>query len=141
MRTVTATVRLAEWLAREIRAFATEQGLKPSVGLARALQEWWVMRQFPGIEFRDGPAGRRAGLRAGPDVWELVMIARAYGKDRRRLLRHFGGHLSEEQLEEALAYTKTFPDEIDGWIAENERVGRMLEQRLGPPDAPRRKSG
>lgn len=25
-----------------------------------------------GIVFRDGPMGRRAGVAAGPDVWEIV---------------------------------------------------------------------
>jgi dsDNA-specific endonuclease/ATPase MutS2 len=28
--------------------------------------------EHPGITFRPGPTGRRAGLTAGPDVWEVI---------------------------------------------------------------------
>jgi hypothetical protein len=38
------------------------------------------MTEDPGIVFRPGPTGRRAGLASGPDVWEAiraVMSARA----------------------------------------------------------------
>lgn len=34
----------------------------------RLLEEGLRMLDHPGIVFRDGPAGRRAGLIAGPDV-------------------------------------------------------------------------
>lgn len=34
------------------------------------------MEAHPGIVFRDGPSGRRAGLAAGPDVWEVVGLLR-----------------------------------------------------------------
>ena len=30
------------------------------------------MDDHPGIVFRDGPTGRRAGLAAGPAVWEVI---------------------------------------------------------------------
>jgi hypothetical protein len=37
------------------------------------------MDDHPGIVFRDGPTGRRAGLAAGPDVWEVVSALRSTG--------------------------------------------------------------
>ncbi len=40
------------------------------------------MQEFPAIEFRDGVSGHRAGIRGGPDVWEVVRVARDYGSDR-----------------------------------------------------------
>lgn len=35
------------------------------------------MDRHPEIVFRDGPAGRRAGLWRGPDVWPVVALARS----------------------------------------------------------------
>ena len=43
------------------------------------------MEHYPAIAFRDGVSGRRAILRSGPDVWEVVMVARDYGDDRNAL--------------------------------------------------------
>ncbi len=34
------------------------------------------MADHPRVVFRDGPAGRRAALVAGPDIWELVVVLR-----------------------------------------------------------------
>jgi len=35
------------------------------------------MMEHPGVLFRTGPTGRRAGLAAGPDVWEVVRAVRS----------------------------------------------------------------
>jgi hypothetical protein len=122
----TVTARLADWLERELRTYWSARGEDPSNGLRRVAEEWWAMQRFPGIEFRDGPSGRRAALREGPDVWEVAMVARDYPGDPDGLLEHFGGAISRGALAEALAYAAHFKDEIDGWIAENERVGRAV---------------
>ena len=37
------------------------------------------MDDHPGIVFRDGTAGRRAGLAGGPDVWEVIGALRSTG--------------------------------------------------------------
>ncbi len=114
-----------------MRAFWEKQGEGPSVGLRRTVEEWWALQQFPAIEFRDGVSGRRAALREGPDVWEIEMVARDYGNDVGRLEAHFGGRLSREALSQALAYVERFPEEIDKWIMENERIARFLAGRPG----------
>lgn len=89
------------------------------------------MQHFPAIEFRDGVSGRRAALREGPDVWEVAMVARDYGDDLDALAAHFGGQISPDALKQALAYAERFPQEIQDWIAENERIGRFLASRSG----------
>ena len=38
----------------------------------RLIDEGLQIEEFPGIVFRSGPAGRRAGVAGGPDVWEIV---------------------------------------------------------------------
>lgn len=131
MATLPATTRLPDWLERALRTFWQEHGEGPSVGLRRTVEEWWALQHFPAIEFRDGVTGRRAALRDGPDVWEVAMVARDYGGDVARLETHFGGHLSRDALTQALAYAARFPEEIDNWITENERVARFLAGRAG----------
>lgn len=127
----TLTARLDDWLRDEIVAFWKAHGEGPSSAMRRVAQEWWAVQQFPGIFFRDGVSGRRAVLRAGPDVWEVVMIARDYGSDREGLYEHFAPHVEPEAIDEALRYAETFPDEIDARIAENERIGELLRRSMG----------
>jgi len=100
-----------------------------------------AMDLFPAIEFRDGVSGRRASVRGGGDVWEIMMTARDYGDDVAGLRAHFG-HLSQDQFDQALAYAERFPWQIQEWIEENDRIGRLLEaeyaRRLSTPADPRR---
>lgn len=131
MKMVPASTRLADWLEHEIRGYWAKHGQGPGVGLRRIVEEWWTLQRFPALEFRDGMAGRRAGLRKGPDVWEIVMVARDYGADREGLAAHFGGHFPNEALDQALEYAEYFPDEIQEWIVENERVARLLASQSG----------
>jgi hypothetical protein len=127
----TVSARLADWLERELRAFWRERGQDPSAGLRRVAEEWWALQRFPAIEFRDGPSGRRAALREGPDVWEVALVARDYGGDPEGLAAHFGDRVPPDALAQALAYAERFRPEVDGWIAENERVGRSLAGQPG----------
>lgn len=129
MTTRPITTRLPEGMDQEIREFWRRQGEKPSRGYRRAIEEWWTVQQLPLIEFRDGISGRRAGLKDGPDVWEVCMVA-GTDWDIERLNRHFGGHIPRESLEQARRYQELFPAVISEWLAENERIGRMLERQL-----------
>lgn len=43
----------------------------------RLIDEGLRMDAHPGIVFRDGPSGRRAGLASGPDVRELALVLRS----------------------------------------------------------------
>jgi hypothetical protein len=125
--------RLPKSLEDYLREFWTSRGEAVSAGLRKSLEEWWVTQSFPTLEFRDGPAGRRAAVRGGPDVWEIVMIARALGSRRARLRAHFGDTISPEAMEQTLAYADRFPAEVEGRINENARIARML----GEPGTPR----
>lgn len=79
------------------------------------------MEEFCGIVFRDGPAGRRAALVGGPDVWELMFTLKT-GKAR-------GGEaitataellsLTDSQVRTAVRCYGAFPDEIDRRISLN----------------------
>ena len=56
---------------------ARERGEAGSRLAERLVEEGLRMDEHPGVVFRDGPAGRRAALAAGPDVWELVRFIKS----------------------------------------------------------------
>lgn len=99
------------------------------------LDEGLKIRQFPGIVYRNGPTGRRAGLVGGPDVWEIVRDLRhAAGRGMARI-----AHLVEEtglstaRVTLAADFYATFPDEINAQLEADEqaaeRVRRLVDQR------------
>lgn len=126
MTTKPITTRLPDWIDRDIREYWQRHGEKPSPGFRRAIEEWWTMQNLPLIEFREGVSGRRASLRGGPDVWEVCMVARDCDWDLHRLDEHFGGHVPRDALEQARQYEQWFPQQIDAWLRENERIERVL---------------
>ena len=131
MTTKPITARLPDWMDRDIRDYWQRQGEKPSPGYRRVIEEWWTGQNLPLIVFRDGVSGRRPGIHDGPDVWEIIMIARDCDRDPDRLEKHFGDYLTREALEQALRYEEQFPKEIDAWIRENERIERVLREQHG----------
>lgn len=122
------TARLDEWLKQEIVNFWGTHGEGPSTALRLVATEWWAMQEFPAIAFRDGVSGRRAVLRGGPDIWEVVRVARQYGSKRDELHNHFAPHVDPAAVDQAIAYAERFAAEIDGLIAENERVEALLRR-------------
>lgn len=85
------------------------------------------MRRFPGIGFRgDGP-DRRAWLTgAGLDVWEVAMLLGSGSSDA-QLVESYQ-HLTRAALDLARAYHESYPDEIDGLLAENSRPIEELHE-------------
>lgn len=87
------------------------------------------MDDHPGIVFRDGPMGRRAGLAAGPDVWEIVGGLKALptrGAKAVEELAELVG-LSGAQIQTALRYYGDFSDEVEDLIRRNEEEAARAE--------------
>jgi len=124
----TMSARLDPWLKESIEDFWQSHGEGPSTGLRRVAQEWWAMENLPEIAFVDGVAGRRARLRSGPDVWEVVSVREDYGDDEEGFREHFA-FVRPDALRQALEYAIRFPDEIRAIIANNRRVERLVDGR------------
>ena len=79
------------------------------------------MQAHPRIIFRDGPTGRRAGLAAGPDVWEIIYLLRGLqgNVDQRVTAAAAQLGLTETQVRTASHYYAEFTDEINAEIADN----------------------
>jgi hypothetical protein len=99
-------------------------GLNKSRLAERYIDEGMRMEDHPGIVFRDGPAGRRAGLSGGPDVWEVIATVRASGLDGDAALASAAewGNLTHAQVRSAVRYYAEYRDEID------ERMARNVEE-------------
>lgn len=87
----------------------------------RLIDEGLRMEDHPGIVFRDGPAGRRAALAGGPDVWEVVETLKDSGLTGEQAIEATAewGNLPQAQVRIAVRYYADFRDEIDKRIAHN----------------------
>lgn len=63
-------------LARLRRHAMASTGANTSALAQRLIDEGLRMADHPGVIFKDGPAGRRAALAHGPDIWEIVKFLR-----------------------------------------------------------------
>jgi hypothetical protein len=96
------------------------------------------MEAHPGIVFRSGPAGRRAGLARGPDVWEVIGLLTSLEQTGDERIAETAAWLgqSETQIRTAVAYYGEFAVEIDAEIEDNRRAAERAraafeaEQRL-----------
>jgi hypothetical protein len=120
------SARLDPWLKDSIEDFWRSHGEGPSRGLRRVAEEWWAMQNFPDITFVDGVAGRRARLRGGPDVWEVVSVRGDYADDEEGFREHFA-FVSSDALRQALEYAKVFPHEVGSMVENNRRVERLVD--------------
>ena len=71
-------VRFDMMVADRLSAFVSiNHGLSLSAAANMLVDEGLRMMEHPGVLFRSGPTGRRAGLATGPDVWEVVRAVRS----------------------------------------------------------------
>lgn len=118
------SIRFDQLLLERLRRRASAQETTPSGLAQRLVDEGLRSQEHPGIVFRDGPSGRRAGLAAGPDVWEVVAALRYSSARGQDAVTETAGEmgLSVRQVQTALDYYGSYPTEVDEQVAENERA-------------------
>ncbi|MGI8414510.1 MAG: hypothetical protein ACR2LV_12060 [Solirubrobacteraceae bacterium] len=87
----------------------------------RLIDEGLRMEDCPGIVFRDGPAGRRAALAGGPDIWEVIETLKGTARSGEAavLATAEWGSLTPAQVRLAIRYYGDFAAEIDQRIEVN----------------------
>jgi len=124
---------VAERLARFV---AAHPGLTASAATNLLVDEALRSADHPLVVFRDGPAGRRARLVGGPDVWEVARAVRSVRAAEPELdaqavieLASDTSGVSERLIRAAVDYWAAYPDEIDGWVGRAEAESVEAERR------------
>lgn len=115
-RTITFRARSA--FDQQLERLAKREGRSKSELITRYLDEGMRMDEHPGIIFRGGPGGRRAGVVSGPDVWEIVRVVRdveARGEAAIKQAVELLG-VNQPTVEIATGYYAAHRKEIDEWI-------------------------
>lgn len=125
-------IRIDSETLRVLRERSAQSG-EPIVRLAqRYIDEGMRLDRHPGIVFRTGPAGRRAVLIGGPDVWEVITAARSAPERGDALLDALAERTGtpREKILLAIRYYAEYPDEVDDLIARTDREAAKLEAAL-----------
>ena len=123
--------RLREELLDRLEVESRAAGTSVTQLVSVVLDEGLKTRRFPGVVYRAGPAGRRAALVGGPDLWEVVRdLAHAPGRgmDRVENLAAETGLPAASVLLAADFYA-AFPEEIDALIDANERAAEEVRRQ------------
>jgi len=131
------TVRLSEPYWEELRQIARREQRSISEIGARFILEGLRQARFPYLEFRSFNGERHACVKGGPQVWQVIMVAKDYAIDADATAEHLD--LKPELVKFCISYYSAFPDEIDRALDENnvgyERLREMLPgiQLVGSP--------
>ncbi|MGH3942903.1 MAG: hypothetical protein ACRDTG_30630 [Pseudonocardiaceae bacterium] len=117
-------------LDRLRRRAAGTPGATPSGLVQRLVDEGLRMAEHPGVVFKDGPGGRRAALRVGPDIWELVKFLREIDERGEQAIGAVSEvfAIPEAVVRTGLDYYTSYSGEIDTWITDADATSERAEQ-------------
>lgn len=122
-------IRIGSTTLSSLRERSRQSG-EPIVRLAqRYIDEGMQLDRHPGIVFRDGPAGRRAVVVGGPDVWEVIAAARSAPESGQELVETLATRIGVPagRIQMAVRYYAEYPEEVDRFIAQVEEDAGRLE--------------
>jgi len=111
------SIRIDSETRRDLEREAARRGTPKTTLAESLLREAVRMTSHPGITFREGPAGRRAGVIGGPDVWEVVEVWK--DSDRDAAATSAAISLPIGLVDAAVGYYVDQAAEIDAWIERN----------------------
>lgn len=128
-------VRFDSDVAERLSSFvAANPGMSMSSAANRLVDEALRMSEHPGILFRPGPTGRRAGLAGGPDVWEVIRAVKSARASEPGLPEEDVLALVSENtgipvrlIRIAVRYWASYPDEVDAEISAAEAAEDAAE--------------
>jgi hypothetical protein len=129
-------VRFDAVVAERLSSFVSANpGMSLSSAANRLVDEALRMSEHPGIAFRPGPTGRRAGLANGPDIWEAIRAIKSareaepsLAKDELLAMVADNTGIPVRLLCIAVRYWASYPDEIDAEIAAADTAEEHAEQ-------------
>ena len=132
------SIRFAPTTLERLTTYAARHpGVTGASAAARLVEEGLRMDAHPGIVFRDGPAGRRAVISGGPDVWEIIRSVRATRlyepdlapSDLLALVASNTG-ANAAHISVAVDYYGEFAEEIDAFVAGADTAESMLREAM-----------
>lgn len=122
--TTPLSIRFDPALLDRLRRRAVARDTTASGLAQRLVDEGLRAHEFPGIVFRDGPSGRRAGLASGPDVWEVIAALRHSDVRGDAAVEAVAVDfdLTPGRVRVALEYYGAYGPEIDGEIEQNDHA-------------------
>ena len=127
--------RISDTARTRLAARAAREGTTATSLLDQLIIEGIGQLDYPGIIFRGPAHDRRAGLAAGPDVWEVVArLQELEGSEEQRIgLLAAESDLHPRLIRIALDYAAEHADEVRERIGRNrgiaERSQKMARQR------------
>ena len=120
-----SSIRFEPDVLRRLNAYvAAHPGTTLSSAGNRLVDEALRSQEHPSVIFRDGPAGRRARLVGGPDVWEVIRaVQSARGADPALASTEVVEVVIETSgvpaplVRAAIAYWADYPAEVDALVA------------------------
>ena len=133
-RSRTFTARFSAAVIDKLEAHSSRMGESKARVAERLIHEGLQIEEFPGITFRSGPTGRRAGVVGGPDVWEIVRDLKAAAEEGAQdpidaVVLATG--LDRAKVELAASYYAAYPDDVDDRLRMQEEAVRRLRRALG----------
>jgi hypothetical protein len=117
------SLRLDRETLSRLDALSERSGERRSELIRRYAEEGLRMDEHPRIVFRPGPAGRRAAVAGGPDVWTVIAVMRDLGVSGERAVARTAEHLELDLglVRAAVGYFAEYPEEVDLLIRRNEQ--------------------
>ncbi|MBT5775392.1 MAG: ribbon-helix-helix protein, CopG family [Dehalococcoidia bacterium] len=124
------SIRIGDDVLKRLDAQSEASGRSRSELAKTFIEEGLRMEQHPGIVFRPGPTGRRPGLVAGPDVWELIRALQEVPASGDKAVAQVAKltSLATAQVMVAVHYYADYQDEIDAWIERANEKSRLAEE-------------
>lgn len=117
-------------LDRLKRRAGRSPGATPSGLAQRLVDEGLRQAEYPGVVFKDGPAGRRAALALGPDVWEVIRALREVDERGEAAVEATAEllTLTSSRVRVAMRYYASYEQEVDAEIAEADAASLAAER-------------
>lgn len=137
MAATSTSFRLSQQAKQRLAARAERDGTSATALLEQLIVEGVDALDHPGIVFRGPPHDRRAGLAAGPDVWEVIARLRELeGAEERRiatLAEETGLH--PRQIRVAVEYAAVGSQEVQARIQRHEAAVEASRRAAGQREA------
>lgn len=122
--------RLTPELKKRLARRGSTEGITVTALVTRLLEQGLAAIEHPGIVYRPGPSGWRAGLAGGPDVDEVVRAVRSSGAAGDKAVSVAADSLGVDPrlVRIAIDYAAEHLEEIESRLRENHEAAERVRE-------------